>query len=91
MMTIAVLNWAIAVFAGFFNALTSPVHDLIVSFAQTLNVLYIPVIIYDSISLAILFLPIGTVLSLLSITLCLIAIQIVHSAVRFLFHFFGLV
>lgn len=86
MITIAFMNWLIGLFNGFMLWMTSPVHDLLINISTSISAFQIPIIIWDGLALAILFLPVGTIVALLTITLALTSIQIVLAFAHFIFH-----
>lgn len=89
MVTIAILNWFLDLTNHVFLALFAPIHDFIQQLGTKILALHIPVTLYDIIALGTYFLPMGTIIALLSITGMLISISIVLSFVRFIIHFGG--
>ena len=67
MITIAFMNWLIGLFNGFLLWLTSPIHDLLLNISTYISGFSIPLILWDTFALCILFLPIGTIISLLTL------------------------
>lgn len=89
MVTIAILNWFLDLTNNIFLTLFNPIHDFIQQLSTKIIALSIPSTIYDIFAVGTYFLPMGTVLTLLSITAMLISISIVLSFIRFILHFGG--
>ena len=86
MITIAFMNWLIGIFNGFMLWITSPIHDLLINISTAISGFSIPVILWDTFALCVLFLPVGTIATLLVITLALVSIQILLAFAHFIFH-----
>lgn len=89
MVTIAILNWFLDLSNHVFLNLFAPIHDFIGQLGSKIIALEIPVTLYDIIAVGTFFLPMGTILTLMSITGMLISISIIISFIRFILHFGG--
>lgn len=89
MITLAFINFMISLGSQLFNLFTSPVHDVVANLATNITGLQVPLIFYDVINMAVLFLPVGTIFVLFSITTALICISTVLGFAHFALHFLG--
>ena len=72
-------------------ATLDPFIDYLNNSTSSLSALRVPVILLDLFRLSTFFLPMGTIGLLLSVSIILIILQIVHSFLRWIVHLFGLI
>lgn len=86
-----VINQILLVLEDIILIFASPVRDFLLDVSSHFVSLYVPVIIYDVIALAVYFLPMSTILILAGITLTLVSVNLILSFVRWFVHAFGII
>lgn len=91
MITLYFINRIMAILDSMAAATLDPFVDYLNNSTASLSALRVPVILSDLLRLSTFFLPMGTIGLLLSVTIILILIEIVHSFIRWVVHLFGLI
>lgn len=86
MILVILINFIYQVSLNFILLFTSPIHDQLVNLSTRITALQIPVTLYELFAVACYFLPMGTITTLLLITISLISLQIVNAIFRFIIH-----
>ena len=91
MITLYFLNKIMLILDSISAATLDPFLDFMNNHLSSLSALRVPLVLTDILRLSSFFLPMGTIALLLSTTIILIIIEILHSFVRWIVHLFGLI
>ena len=91
MITLYILNRLMQILDSMAASALDPFVDFLNNSTASLSALRVPVVLYDILRLAFFFLPMGTIGLLMSVTIFLIMIEIVHCFARWVVHLFGLI
>ena len=91
MITLYFINRIMLILDSMAAAFLDPFVDYLNNSTASLSALRVPVLLTDLFRLSTFFLPMGTIALLLSVTIILIIIEIIHSFVRWVVHLFGLI